>query len=231
MQLVRDGAAIAPRAARARLPTSQRDGAMTVRSRWATFEAARRALGHFGGVARRFEHRGEVAGITFVDDYAHLPTEVRAALEAARFGNYRRVVCVFQPHRYTRTRSLWQSFADAFVDADLLVITDVYPRTNVPPGIPKLIFTAYSTNTRGLASRTFRSGAMSSAISSTNCDGALFLILAPAISRCWPTSCKVSGHQYRRILTTVVASRLKGSRAPVSVRAFARGVAVENDAR
>jgi UDP-N-acetylmuramate--alanine ligase len=110
----------------------------------ASFDAARRALGHFGGVARRFEHRGEVAGISFVDDYAHLPTEVRAALEAARFANYRRVVCVFQPHRYSRTRSLWQSFADAFVDADLLVVTDVYPSNERPiPGITgKLIVNA-----------------------------------------------------------------------------------------
>jgi UDP-N-acetylmuramate--alanine ligase len=110
----------------------------------ASFDAARRALGRFGGVARRFEHRGEVAGVTFVDDYAHLATEVQAALDAARFGNYRRVVCVFQPHRYTRTRTLWQSFADAFVDADLLVVTDVYPSNERPiPGITgKLIVNA-----------------------------------------------------------------------------------------
>ncbi|MEO5841299.1 MAG: UDP-N-acetylmuramate--L-alanine ligase [Acidimicrobiales bacterium] len=110
----------------------------------ASFDAARRALGRFGGVARRFEHRGEVAGVTFVDDYAHLATEVRAALEAARSGNYRRVVCVFQPHRYSRTRSLWQSFADAFVDADLLVVTDVYPSNERPiPGVTgKLVVNA-----------------------------------------------------------------------------------------
>ena len=110
----------------------------------APFDACRRALGRFGGVARRFEHRGEVAGITFVDDYAHLATEVQAALEAARSGNHRRVVCVFQPHRYTRTRSLWQSFADAFVDADVVVITDVYPSNERPiPGVTgKLIVNA-----------------------------------------------------------------------------------------
>ena len=110
----------------------------------ASFDAVRRALGRFGGVARRFEHRGEVAGVTFVDDYAHLATEVRAALDAARFGSYRRVVCVFQPHRYSRTRSLWQSFADAFVDADLLVVTDVYASNERPiPGITgKLVVNA-----------------------------------------------------------------------------------------
>ena len=66
-------------------------------------EAAARALARFGGVARRFEFRGEHDGVTFVDDYAHLPTEVRAALAAARNGAWDRVVAVFQPHRYSRT--------------------------------------------------------------------------------------------------------------------------------
>jgi UDP-N-acetylmuramate--alanine ligase len=110
----------------------------------APFDPAARALGRFGGVARRFEHRGETAGITFVDDYAHLASEVRAALDAARYSAHRRVVCVFQPHRFTRTRDLWQSFADAFVDADLLVVTDVYPANERPiPGVTgKLIVNA-----------------------------------------------------------------------------------------
>ena len=61
-----------------------------------------------GGVARRFEFRGERDGVTFVDDYAHLPGEVRAALGAAREGGWSRVVCAFQPHRYSRTASLWR---------------------------------------------------------------------------------------------------------------------------
>ena len=98
--------------------------------------AAAGALSRFGGVARRFEPRGEVRGVTLVDDYAHLPTEVAAALTAARDGDWRRVVAVFQPHRYSRTASLWQDFADAFVDADLLVVTDVYAAGEEPrPGI------------------------------------------------------------------------------------------------
>jgi UDP-N-acetylmuramate--alanine ligase len=102
----------------------------------APFEAARAALAKFGGVARRFEHRGEVNGITFIDDYAHLPTEVAAALAAARSGGWRRVVCVFQPHRYSRTASLWQDFGEAFVDADVAAITDVYAAGETPrPGI------------------------------------------------------------------------------------------------
>ncbi len=102
----------------------------------ASFEAARAALAKFGGVARRFEHRGEIDGITFIDDYAHLPTEVAAALAAARAGRWNRIVCVFQPHRYSRTATLWQDFGDAFVDADVLAVTDVYAAGETPrPGI------------------------------------------------------------------------------------------------
>lgn len=85
------------------------------------------ALGAFRGVARRFEVRGEVGGVVLVDSYDHLPTEVAAALAAARGGGWARVVCCFQPHRFSRTASLWRAFADAFVDTDLLVITDIYP--------------------------------------------------------------------------------------------------------
>jgi len=99
-------------------------------------EAVARALRGFGGVARRFQFRGEIDGITLVDDYAHLPSEVAAALRTAREGDWRRVVAIFQPHRYTRTASLWRDFADAFVDADLLVLTDVYPAGEAPqPGV------------------------------------------------------------------------------------------------
>lgn len=102
----------------------------------APLDAAVRALGRFGGVARRFEFRGEADGVVFVDDYAHLPTEVAAAVEAARDGDWERVVCVFQPHRYSRTAALWRDFADAFTAADQLVITDVYSAGETPrPGV------------------------------------------------------------------------------------------------
>lgn len=83
-------------------------------------------LSRFRGVARRFEVRGEVGGVVLVDSYDHLPTEVAAALAAASDGGWTRVVCCFQPHRFSRTASLWREFADAFVDADLLLVTDVY---------------------------------------------------------------------------------------------------------
>lgn len=102
------------------------------------------ALASFRGVNRRFEPRGVAHGATLVDDYAHLPTEVAAALAAARSGHWRRVVCVFQPHRYSRTEAHWQEFAHAFGGADLLAVTDIYPAGERPrPGVSgKLIVDA-----------------------------------------------------------------------------------------
>ena len=107
-------------------------------------EAAAQALARFGGVARRFEFRGEIDGVTFVDDYAHLPTEVEAALAAAGDGGWGRVVCVFQPHRYSRTAALWQDFAQSFESADVVIVTDIYSSGETPrPGITgKLIVDA-----------------------------------------------------------------------------------------
>ena len=84
------------------------------------------ALERFGGVARRFEHRGQIAGVTFVDDYAHLPTEVSATISAANTGSWSRLISVFQPHRYSRTEALWRTFQDSFQGTDLLFVTDVY---------------------------------------------------------------------------------------------------------
>jgi UDP-N-acetylmuramate--alanine ligase len=110
----------------------------------ADVEPARRALGRYGGVARRFEFRGEHGGVTFVDDYAHLPSEVRAALAAAGGGGWERIVAVFQPHRYSRTAALWHDFADAFVESDVLVVTEIYGAGEVPrPGVSgQLVFDA-----------------------------------------------------------------------------------------
>ncbi len=106
----------------------------------ASFNDAAVALSRFGGVARRFEFRGSVSGVTFVDDYAHLPGEVTAALAAARTGTWDRVVCVFQPHRYSRTASLGRKFASSFEDADVLVLTDIYPSGESPiPGVTSKI--------------------------------------------------------------------------------------------
>ncbi len=99
-------------------------------------EAAVTALERFAGVARRFEFRGDAAGINFVDDYAHLATEVRAAVAAARSCEPDRVVTVFQPHRYSRTAAVWRDFSGAFVDADVVVVTGIYSAGESPrPGI------------------------------------------------------------------------------------------------
>ncbi len=93
------------------------------------------ALESYTGTGRRFELRKNVGGVLVVEDYAHHPTEIRATLEAAKRGFARRVVAVFQPHRYTRLSKLMTSFATAFNQADLLVLTEVYPAGEEPiPG-------------------------------------------------------------------------------------------------
>jgi UDP-N-acetylmuramate--alanine ligase len=102
----------------------------------APFDAAQHALARFAGVARRFESRGEVDGVRFVDDYAHLPAEVAAVIEAARSTGPERLVVVFQPHRYSRIAALGEQFADAFTGADVVVITDIFAAGEAPrPGV------------------------------------------------------------------------------------------------
>src|SRR5881409_550128 len=91
------------------------------------FRIAVHALEEFGGIHRRFEVKGEEQGVLVVDDYGHHPEEIRATLRAAREGFPRRLVVAFQPHRYTRTRDLFNEFLEAFDDADALVLTDIYP--------------------------------------------------------------------------------------------------------
>ena len=94
------------------------------------------ALGKYGGVRRRFERRGLAAGVTVVDDYAHNPSKVRAVLAAAREQTPGRVVAVFQPHLYSRTRHLGKDLGAALATADLVVVTDVYgAREDPQPGI------------------------------------------------------------------------------------------------
>jgi UDP-N-acetylmuramate--alanine ligase len=95
-------------------------------------EVIRRSLREFGGVHRRFQIKGEAKGILVVDDYGHHPTEVRATLSAAKAALGRRVVCVFQPHRYTRTKHLLEEFFSAFNQADKVVILDIYAAGEQP---------------------------------------------------------------------------------------------------
>jgi UDP-N-acetylmuramate--alanine ligase len=98
-------------------------------------DVMRKALQGFQGVQRRFTVRGEAAGVTVVDDYGHHPAEVQATLHGAREAFKRRVVCLFQPHRYTRTRDLLPEFARAFNDAEVLLLTDIYAAGEEPiPG-------------------------------------------------------------------------------------------------
>jgi UDP-N-acetylmuramate--alanine ligase len=100
------------------------------------WEAAGEGIAAFEGAARRFELRGESAGVTFVDDYAHNPEKVAAALAAARDGGWKRVVAVFQPHRFTRTQARWRDFGPALAGADVLIVTDVYAAGERPvPGV------------------------------------------------------------------------------------------------
>ena len=97
-------------------------------------EVIRRALGSFSGVKRRFTKTGEAHGITVIDDYGHHPVEIAATLRAARqsYGGSGRVIAVMQPHRYTRLASLKAEFATCFVDADTVIIADVYAAGETP---------------------------------------------------------------------------------------------------
>jgi UDP-N-acetylmuramate--alanine ligase len=92
----------------------------------------RSALDGFRGVDRRFQLKGNVGGVSVIDDYGHHPTEIRATLAAARQCGFRRVHVIFQPHRFTRTRDLMDEFATAFADADTLCLLDIYPASEKP---------------------------------------------------------------------------------------------------
>ena len=99
-----------------------------------------RALAAFEGTDRRFEYKGDLNGITIIDDYAHHPTEIRATLTAASNMPHDRVVCIFQPHTYTRTKALLDEFASALALSDVVILADIYA--------------ARETDTLGISSRT-----------------------------------------------------------------------------
>jgi len=96
------------------------------------FHIVQETLCDFSGVQRRFQIKGEKKGILIVDDYGHHPVEIIATLKAARTGWEKRIVAVFQPHRYTRTKALFHDFLTAFYDADILILTDIYPAGEDP---------------------------------------------------------------------------------------------------
>jgi len=95
-------------------------------------EKIRAGLAGYEGVDRRFQKRGEAAGVTLIDDYGHHPTEIRATLETARTCGYRRVLVLFQPHRYSRTRLLRDEFGPAFHQADELYLVDIHAASEEP---------------------------------------------------------------------------------------------------
>jgi UDP-N-acetylmuramate--alanine ligase len=109
-------------------------------ARWLGYDAyhAATSLKNFGGVRRRFQLKGERDEIRVVDDYAHHPTELSATLEVARMtrSSEGRVIAVFQPHRYSRTRTLYREFGEALTLADAVLVTDVYGAGEMPqPGV------------------------------------------------------------------------------------------------
>ncbi len=97
------------------------------------FERIAEALGEFAGAERRFQNRGEESGVLVVDDYGHHPTEIKATLVAAKIGSAgRRMVVLFQPHRFSRTKDLMEEFARSFNNADVLFVTDIYAASEDP---------------------------------------------------------------------------------------------------
>jgi UDP-N-acetylmuramate--alanine ligase len=93
-------------------------------------------LAQFRGADRRFQLKGQLRDIMVIDDYGHHPAEIQATLKAARRGWSRRIVVVFQPHRYSRARALHDEFARCFEDSDVLLVTDIYPAGETPvPGV------------------------------------------------------------------------------------------------
>ncbi|MGH7298803.1 MAG: UDP-N-acetylmuramate--L-alanine ligase [Candidatus Rokuibacteriota bacterium] len=100
------------------------------------FDKIQAALASFAGVQRRFQIRGEAQGVLVVDDYGHHPAEIRATLAAAKAGFDRRVITVFQPHRYSRTQHLRSDFLTAFYQSDVLIVMDIYAAGEAPiPGV------------------------------------------------------------------------------------------------
>ena len=95
-------------------------------------ELIRQGLEKFSGVGRRFEVKGVFNGVTLIDDYGHHPAEIRATLEAARGCGYKRLLVLFQPHRYSRTQHLWEEFRQAFNQADIVLVGEIYAAGEAP---------------------------------------------------------------------------------------------------
>lgn len=92
----------------------------------------------FRGTHRRFEKKGFINNAIVIDDYAHHPTEIKATLKAAREFPHSKIYCIFQPHTYSRTRTLWDEFLEAFCDTDELILTHIYPAREVFDGVTRV---------------------------------------------------------------------------------------------
>ena len=101
------------------------------------FDKIQSGLDQYNGVRRRFDIKYSLKnGIMIIDDYAHHPSEVKSTIEAAKTGWDCRIIAVFQPHLYTRTRDFYQDFANSFLKSDILIVTDIYQAREMPiPGI------------------------------------------------------------------------------------------------
>lgn len=103
----------------------------------ADIEKSAQGIESFKGTHRRFEKKGEINGAVIIDDYAHHPTEIKATLKAAKAFDHNRIICIFQPHTYSRTRTLWDEFVEAFDDADILILTHIYAARENFDGVTK----------------------------------------------------------------------------------------------
>ena len=108
--------------------------AVALESEAIAFEMIQKGLSEFKGTNRRFEYKGNLGGITIIDDYAHHPTEIKATLTAAKNYPHKTLWCVFQPHTYSRTRALLHEFAEALVSADKVILADIYAAREKDPG-------------------------------------------------------------------------------------------------
>lgn len=116
-------------------------------------ETAAEGIKNFTGTHRRFEHKGKLGGAAIIDDYAHHPTEIKATLNAAKEFEHNKLWCVFQPHTYTRTRTLWNDFVESFDNVDELIITDIYAARELPDGVTSAEKLAEDISARGVKAR------------------------------------------------------------------------------
>ena len=116
-------------------------------------ETAAEGIESFRGTHRRFEKKGMFGGAVVIDDYAHHPTEIKATLKAAKEFEHNKLWCVFQPHTYTRTKTLWEEFVGAFDDADELILADIYPAREEFDGVTRSEDLAADIKKRGVNAR------------------------------------------------------------------------------